>query len=319
MAKQLLTTFHYLNVAGVCPNSFDNEFISWKRKVYISFLAVFPTYHFLLKLRYSYDKHQDIAAFLLVVGVLVEWINFLLAIITPALNPNLIVKFFQIIEEAQKTITSLEITQPMLPSKKTQLWHIIVFGILPSVATVLMWASHSTFYPISSATVTFVVNIAVLIKIKLMLLLLTGKFKILNNRFMTVSNESMSIWSKTDFDVDNFLFKLHSIKYVKPKNGRSGITVDQILKFNKAHFQLCDAHKILDSIFSLTALTETLFVSFLLIVAFSTITTDGHQLGVIHLYGCSFLVMFLYISVLSSATDVKNNVSIAPLKQHLDD
>lgn len=309
MSQQLLTTFLYLNIAGVCPNSFDNDFISWKKKLYIGFLGVFPTYHFFLKLRDGYDNHQDITAFLLVVGVLVEWINFLLAIITPALNPNLIVKFFQIVEEAQKTITSLDISQPIIPSKKTQLWHISIFGILPVVATALVWAPYGTYYLIFSGTILLVVSVAALLKIKLMLLLLNSKFEILNNKFKKVSNESMAISSKTDFDVDNLFFKLHSIKYIKPKNGGSGITVDQILKFNKAHFQLCDAHKTLDSIFSLTALTGTLYVSFLLIVAFTT-TVNKHLLGVIHLYCCSFLIMFLFISILSSATDVKNNVSM---------
>lgn len=312
MSQQLQTIFYYLNVVGVCPNSFDNDFISWNKKLYTGFLGVLPTYYFFLRLRDSYDNHQDIAAFILVVTVLVEWTNFLLAIITPALNPNLIVKFFQIVEEAQKTITSLEITQPIIPSKTTQLWHISIFLILPVVATALVWAPYSTFYMLSSGTLIFVVSVAVLLKMKLILLLLNSKFEILNNQFKKISHESMSISSKTDFDVDNVLFKLHSIKYVKPKNGGSVITVDQILKFNKAHFQLCDAHKTLDSIFSLTALTETLFVSFLLINAFIT-TANKHLMGVIHLYFLSFLIIFLFISVLSLATDVKNNVSIAPL------
>lgn len=46
----------------------------------------------------------------------------------------------------------------------------------------------------------------------------------------------MGISSKSEFDLDNFLSKLHSInKYVKPTGSGSVVTVDQIFKFYKAY------------------------------------------------------------------------------------
>lgn len=307
-SQQFLLLFHYLNVAGVCPNSFDNASISGKNKLYIGFLGVFPTLYCIRQLYYLYNNHQDIAAFLLVVGGMVEWINFLLGIITPALNSTMIVKFFQIIEEAQETTISLDISRPTLPSQKTQIWYIVIFGIFPSVAAILAWAPYLSFYTIASIIILITVTFATLVKMKLMLLLLNSKFENLNDKFKEVSDESMGISSKAEFDVDHFLFKLHNIKYVKPTDKSTGITVDQVLKFNKAHFQLCDAHKMLDSLFSLSILAETLFVSFLLVRAFTSVYHIS-LIGVFQLYGISFYTMFLFISVLSSATDVKNNVS----------
>lgn len=295
-------------MAGVCPNSFDNAFVSGKNKLYIGFLGVFPTYYFIQQFLNMYNNHQDITVFLLVVGGMVEWINFLLEIITPALNPNMIVRFFRTIEEAQEIITSLDISQPILLSQKTQIWYIVIFGIFPSVAAILGWAPYISFYMVASIITLVTVTFATLVKMKLMLLLLNSNFKTLNNQFKKVSDESMGISSKAEFDVDHFLFKLHNIKYVKPTGNSSKITVDQVLKFNKAHFLLCDAHKMLDSLFSLTILTETLFVSFLMVRAFTNVYNIS-LFGAVQLYCISFHLMFLFVSVLSSATDVKNNVS----------
>lgn len=308
MSQQFLLTFHYLNMAGVCPNSFDNAFVSGKNKLYIGFLGVFPTYYCIQQLLGMYNNHQDITVFLLVVGGMVEWINFLLGIITPALNPNMIVRFFRTIEEAQEIITSLDISQPILLSQKTQIWYIVIYGIFPSVAAILGWAPYISFYIVASIIALVTVTFATLVKMKLMLLLLNSNFKTLNNQFKKVSDESMGISSKAEFDVDHFLFKLHNIKYVKPTGNSSKITVDQVLKFNKAHFLLCDAHKMLDSLFSLTILTETLFVSFLMVRAFTNVYNSS-LFGAVQLYCISFHLMFLFVSVLSSATDVKNNVS----------
>lgn len=308
MSQQFLLTFHYLNMAGVCPNSFGNAFISGKNKLYIGFLGVFPTYYFIRQFLDMYNNHQDITVFLLVVGGMVEWINFLLEIITPALNPNMIVRFFRTIEEEQEIITSLDISQPILLSQKTQIWYIVIFGIFPTVAAILAWAPYISFYMVASIITLVTVNLATLLKMKLMLLLLNSNFKTLNNQFKKVSDESMGISSKAEFDVDHFLFKLHNIKYVKPTGNSSKITVDQVLKFNKAHFLLCDAHKMLDSLFSLTILTETLFVSFLMVRAFTNVNNIS-LFGAVQLYFISFHLMFLFVSVLSSATDVKNNVS----------
>lgn len=142
-----------------------------------------------------------------------------------------------------------------------------------------------------------------------MLLLLDSKFEVLNDKFKQVSDETMGIVPKAEFDINDFIMKLQNTKYVKPKIGGAGISVDKILKFNKAHFQLCDAHVTINTMFSTTAVVLTLNVSYTFLKGFIFPNYENSILVMLAFYFVGFLTMFLFIAMLTSATNVKNNVS----------
>lgn len=120
-------------MAGVCPNSFDNDFISGENKLYIGFLGVFPSYHFILQLMDYYKNHQDIAAFLLIVRGLVDWINFPLGIIPLALNLTLILNFSESSKKHRKLSLFLTFLSQLLSVKKLK------FGIVLFFVYFLRW------------------------------------------------------------------------------------------------------------------------------------------------------------------------------------
>lgn len=110
-------TFQFLSLVGICPHTLKDDSIPLTKKISIFLLALYPTYFLIEVILSSYENEQDITAFVFVVGTLFEWLSYLAAVITPLQNASALVKFFKIVEDAQQTIGSLDITQPETPTR----------------------------------------------------------------------------------------------------------------------------------------------------------------------------------------------------------
>lgn len=110
-------TFQFLSLVGICPHTLKDESIPLSKKISTFLLALYPTHYIIQVILDSYESEQDITAFVFVVGSLFEWLSFLAAVITPLQNASALVKFFKIVEDAQQTIASLDITQPEAPTR----------------------------------------------------------------------------------------------------------------------------------------------------------------------------------------------------------
>ncbi|XP_046679527.1 uncharacterized protein LOC124366951 isoform X1 [Homalodisca vitripennis] len=305
----LETTFQYLSLCGVCPNTLRDDTIPWTRKLSTAIMAIFPAHYFVEMMSIAYENLKDISTFVTIVGAIFEWTNFVVAILTPLYNASSLVKFFKIVEDAHQSIASLDIAQTVVPSHKVQRYYVYGCCVIPGLITMAVYAPYYTFYTAFTSTAMVVATAATLVKLKLMLLLLDNKFEILNDHFKQVSDQTIGTAQDDKLNVDDFISRLHRTKYIVPKEKTliSGMTVDKIHKFNRSHFLLCDAHMVINSMFSQVGLIMTLTVSYVFLKAFMIPEHLMYGFGSYHLYACAFFTMYLFISVLTSATNVKNN------------
>lgn len=308
--RLLNTTLQFVSWCGVSSN-LQYDILPIYRKIVVVLQVVFPMCSMIYSICHSYQDLKDITAFIMVTGTLLEWINYVVTVISPLYTARSMLKFFVAVEHAQRSLSCLDIAQSDVPSQFLQSVFIVFGGVLPimiSVTTRAVYTSLPMFYFILSYTALIVTVCATLIKIKMMLTLVTNKFQVLNCYLKQVSNEIKKHKCLSAQNCDQPIkLTCKSVCGDRPNESSSFmLSVDKISILNAAHFHLCDAHTVINDVFSVSGLTMSLTISFVCLRAFIMYEFVPFY---IMMFSNSFIIMLLFIFMLIQATDAKINVS----------
>lgn len=251
----LQPTVVVLRICGVCPSALKTLHIPKSNKIH-AFVLTIVYVIFILHLTSVQRSFTGLASLLSVLAILSDILNHFVLTTCAFLSSESLIKFFRIMESAQRSLFSLNIRQPPSPSKKSQTVWIAVMFTPKLMAVICQLIVSVSVVRISSLANTMVVT-GTSCKIRVLLDLVNGKLELLNWHLDDLNNR-WPVFLPRPPDVSfrelSCVREWRRTKFIQEDQDTRTVTPEKIRNFNKAHLKLVYAMKTLNSIFSLTVL-----------------------------------------------------------------
>lgn len=245
-----------LRICGVCPSALRRVNVPISTKVYGVLLAISFLVFIILPLPKTMPRVTDITTFFIVLKLISDIFRHLVLVLTAFTSSESLVKFFRIMESAQRSLFTLNIRQPPIPSRTTQLVWLAVLSTPKLLAFILLFLEGNYFHLLCFLPNTLVVT-GTAAKMTVLLNLVSQKFELLNWHLDDLNNRWPVFLPRppdVSFKELSCVREWRKTKFIVESEDNRTVTVEKINTFNKAHLKLVYAFNTLNSAFSFTCL-----------------------------------------------------------------
>lgn len=243
-------------VCGVCPSALRKLQIPLSNKIYAFFLVLTFAVHQTTIMFNIKRTSGGIVTFIAYLATIGDFTRYTVLVLNAFLSSETLIKFFRIMESAQRSLLALNIRQPPHPTNRSQIvWLLVLFS--PKVLSVVCHLFKRSYFPALSGLLHLMVVTGTACLVRVLLSLVHGKLELLNWHLDDLNNR-WPIFLPRPPDVSfrdlSCVREWRRSKFILESEDNRTVTAEKIRNFNKAHLKLTYALKTLKTVFSVTLL-----------------------------------------------------------------
>lgn len=252
----LQPTVVILRICGVCPSALRRVYIPSSNRVFGLYLVLHSLVFFILSIERINQTVFGISTLITNLLLVCEFARNSVLILTSFTSIEYLLKFFRIMESAQRSMFSLNIQQPPNPSQIAQLvWLAILFT--PRLITSVCMFLEGKYVDLMCMLTTYLIVTGTAAKMRVLLSVVSEKLELLNWHLDDLNNRWPLFLPRppdVSFKDLSCVREWRKTKFILDSEDNRTVTVEKVRLFNKAHLKLVYAFNTLNSVFSITSL-----------------------------------------------------------------